>query len=84
MKSPGLVEAFEDVAAVGGSGMFAHQGGWDEILLVVGPLVVVAGLLWLANRRVSAQLEATERSGPDAGGEAPEDADGSPEADPRP
>ena len=32
---------------------FAHQGGWDEILLVVGPMVLVAGLLWLAKRRVT-------------------------------
>lgn len=40
--------------------MLAHQGGWDEILLVVGPLAVVAGLLWVANKRVSAQLEAAE------------------------
>ncbi len=38
--------------------MLAHQGGWDEILLVVGPLAVIALLLWVANRRVSAQLAA--------------------------
>jgi len=35
----------------------AHQGGWDEILLVVAPLAIIGGLLWLANRRVTAQLE---------------------------
>jgi hypothetical protein len=29
----------------------AHQGGWDEIALVAGPLAVIAGLLWLADRR---------------------------------
>lgn len=40
--------------------VLAHQGGWDEILLVVGPLAVVAGLLWLANKRVSRQLEAAQ------------------------
>lgn len=33
--------------------VLAHQGGWDEMLLVVGPIVVVAGLLWLARRRVT-------------------------------
>ena len=38
--------------------ILAHQGGWDEILLVVGPLALIAGALWLANRRVSAQLDA--------------------------
>ncbi len=31
--------------------MFAHQGGWDEILLVATPLLMLAALLFLANRR---------------------------------
>lgn len=31
--------------------LLAHQGGWDEILLVAGPVAILAGLLWLANRR---------------------------------
>lgn len=35
--------------------MLAHQGGWDEILLVVGPIAVIAGLLWLAKKRVKNQ-----------------------------
>ena len=35
------------------AGLLAHQGGWDEILLVVGPMALVAGLLWLAKRRVT-------------------------------
>jgi cyanate permease len=33
--------------------LLAHQGGWDEMLLVAGPIAVVAGLLWLARRRVT-------------------------------
>jgi hypothetical protein len=33
--------------------VFAHQGGWDEILAVVGPLLVIAGLLLIANRRAT-------------------------------
>ena len=33
------------------SRLLAHQGGWDEKLLVAGPVAVVAGLLWLADRR---------------------------------
>ena len=37
----------------------AHQGGWDEILLVVAPVVLLAALLWLANRR------ADQSAGPD-------------------
>lgn len=40
----------------------AHQGGWDEILLVGGPLAVIAAALWLANRRVSAQLGEAENT----------------------
>lgn len=35
--------------------MLAHQGGWDEILLVVGPIAIIAGLLWLARKRVKDQ-----------------------------
>tara|TARA_Y100001970_G_scaffold221606_1_gene272390 strand:+ start:408 stop:572 length:165 start_codon:yes stop_codon:yes gene_type:complete len=31
--------------------MFGHQGGWDEILLVVAPLGLMAWLLRAANRR---------------------------------
>ena len=38
------------------SGLIAHEGGWDEILLVGGPLAVIAVLLWIANRRVAAKL----------------------------
>jgi hypothetical protein len=33
--------------------ILAHQGGWDEMLLVAGPIALVAGLLWLARRRVT-------------------------------
>ena len=32
--------------------IFAHQGGWDEIMLIAGPMVVIAALLLLAKRRV--------------------------------
>ena len=31
--------------------LLAHQGGWDEILLVVGPIALLAGLLRVANKR---------------------------------
>ena len=34
--------------------MIAHQGGWDEILLVLGPIAVIIGLLMLARKRVEA------------------------------
>lgn len=41
--------------------VLAHQGGWDEILLVLTPIALFAGLLWLANRRANAQLAARAR-----------------------
>lgn len=31
--------------------VLAHQGGWDEILLVLAPIALFAGLLFVANRR---------------------------------
>ena len=35
-----------------GTAIIAHQGGWDEILFVVGPILAVVGLLRLLKRRV--------------------------------
>lgn len=47
--------------------LFAHQGGWDEILLVAVPLALIGFALWLANRRVAAQLaDKDSPSKPDA------------------
>jgi sugar phosphate permease len=34
--------------------ILAHEGGWDEFMLVSGPIVVIIGLLVLAKRRVDA------------------------------
>ena len=50
-----------------GFAMIAHQGGWDEILLVLGPIAVIVGLLMLARRRV----EAAEKAKPDAQSQKP-------------
>ena len=38
--------------------VLAHQGGWDEILMVAGPLMVFAGVLFLANKRANEKLAA--------------------------
>lgn len=46
---------------VAGAFVLAHQGGWDEILLVLTPVSLFAGLLWVANRRANAQA-ARDRS----------------------
>ncbi len=40
--------------------LLAHQGGWDEILLVVGPILVLGGLLKIANRRADRIAEQGE------------------------
>jgi hypothetical protein len=45
--------------------VLAHQGGWDEILMVVTPIALLALLLWRANKK-AARLE-EEQS--DAAGE---------------
>jgi hypothetical protein len=45
--------------------LLAHQGGWDEILLVIGPIAVVVALLNIAKRRVARHDEgATRDDGP--------------------
>ncbi len=36
--------------------LLAHQGGWDEILLIGGPIVIIVLLLRLAKKRVDASV----------------------------
>lgn len=33
--------------------VLAHQGGWDELLFVLVPIALFAGLLAIANRRAN-------------------------------
>jgi hypothetical protein len=35
--------------------LLAHQGGWDEIVLVLGPIAVVVVLLAVARSRLEAR-----------------------------
>lgn len=37
--------------------VLAHQGGWDEALLVAGPVLVFAGIVWHAKRRAVKQSQ---------------------------
>ena len=37
--------------------LIAHQGGWDEAVLIGAPILIIMGLLWLAKRRVDAAHE---------------------------
>ena len=34
------------------TGLLAHQGGWDEILMLLAPVAVIVGVLALVKRRV--------------------------------
>jgi len=42
--------------------VLAHQGGWDEMLMVLGPILLIAGLLKLAKHRVDARQAAEQRT----------------------
>lgn len=48
--------------------LLAHQGGWDEILMVAVPMVLIVGLLWLAKRRAIAAPPETGHEPQDAAG----------------
>lgn len=52
-----------------GIGLLAHQGGWDEILWVMVPIVVMVGLLRVATVRVRnrSRAQAPDASSSDAG-----------------
>lgn len=49
--------------------LLAHQGGWDEILMVLVPIALFAVLLVIANRRANA-IEGRREAG-EAAGERP-------------
>lgn len=40
--------------------MLAHQGGWDEILLVLAPVGLFAFLLFIANKRAARLVDLDE------------------------
>lgn len=42
--------------------VLAHQGGWDEILLVAGPIAVIVGGIALVKRRLERRLAEQSRS----------------------
>ncbi|MDP4649080.1 MAG: hypothetical protein NWQ68_02730 [Ilumatobacteraceae bacterium] len=41
--------------------LLAHQGGWDEILLVAGPIVVIVGLLVIVKKRLDRSVALRNR-----------------------
>jgi hypothetical protein len=72
------------VVALGAGPVLAHQGGWDEILMVLTPVALFAALLWLANSRASRiQADRTSPGTSTPAADDPDDADDG-EADPPP
>jgi hypothetical protein len=56
--------------------ILAHQGGWDEMLMVAIPILAIAGLLRLAKRRVAARqtLDRSDGQADERSMSAPSDA----------
>lgn len=48
----------------------AHNGGWDEIVLVAGPLIAFAAVLFLANRRANTKLALRDAVGAESESES--------------
>lgn len=65
------------------AGILAHQGGWDEALPYVLPVVAFVGLLWLADRRARSapaddvrEAAVPQKPGPDGESDDGESHDG--------
>ena len=52
-------------AVVTASVLLAHEGGWDEALLIGAPILIIMGLLWLAKRRVDGAHETAQGPSPE-------------------
>ena len=46
--------------------ILAHQGGWDEILIIIGPLAVIVWVVALVRHRIRREANAEAGSGADA------------------
>jgi hypothetical protein len=44
--------------------VLAHQGGWDEILVVVGPMIVIGAVLAVVRRRVGPAVDDDTHASP--------------------
>ena len=47
--------------------LLAHQGGWDELLMVLAPIVIFGVLLVVANRRANSIESQRQRDDGDDG-----------------
>ncbi|HWJ97815.1 MAG TPA: hypothetical protein VNQ33_06615 [Acidimicrobiales bacterium] len=54
---------------LGYAGVLAHQGGWDEALMVIVPVGLFGGLLWVAAKRHAPQDD--DPTPPDEGATIP-------------
>lgn len=41
--------------------LLAHQGGWDEILLVAGPIAIILVLLMVVKKRIDRAMASRQR-----------------------
>ena len=41
--------------------LLAHQGGWDEILLVAGPILVIVVLIFIVKKRLDRSFSLRHR-----------------------
>ncbi len=53
-----MIRAIEAVDATPIVRLLAHEGGWDEALMVLAPLAIVGLILVAANRRATRALDA--------------------------
>ena len=60
-------------STLGRAALVAHQGGWDEVLLVAGPIVVIIAVLAVAKRRVDRWEPPGTNTGTDTGTDASSD-----------
>ena len=61
---------FAVLSAGAAPALLAHQGGWDEVLMIGGPILIIVALLRVAKRRVdnaasTASTPPSSRSDPD-------------------
>lgn len=54
LKCTGTGLLFRTVSTLALMNVLAHQGGWDELLFVAGPILLIVGLLAIANKRAKA------------------------------
>lgn len=47
--------------------ILAHQGGWDEILIIIGPIALIVGIVALVRRRLNREAQEADAEQGNAG-----------------